>query len=322
MANIEREYGIVSREKETSWPKVAIIIPHYGPSPLSKIEASNTIECLQAISKITYPNFEVIIVDSGSQNGFAEEFTQQSEKRVSPLPITYIKIEENIGCTASYNLGAELAIQNGAYYLFLINNDTIVAENTLTKLVQFAEQHPEIGAIGPKVYDYSKGIKSDLLQTIGGRFIGRNYGGWQKDSGQFEQPQEVDFISGASCLIKAEVVKEIGLFDPDFFIWFEDLDFGIRLRQAGYKAYYYPAEVWHKGAQSLADRFGPRYAYYSTRNLLYILQKYSGKWRFLSVLRLISVGGKTFFGALAQGRRETLASIKNGARDGLKKRKE
>lgn len=318
----EHDSASPQKEQELFPLLVTIVIPHFGPSSSSGKESRDTRECLEAISRISYPNYRIIVIDAGSEDFFSNSYLGELEKfGLSPSLVTYLKLKENIGCAASYNLGAELAIQNGSDYIFLINNDTILSEDTLTRLVQFAEQHPEIGMIGPKIYDYQKGLKSKLIQTIGGKFISGNYGGWQTDKGQFEKPQEVDFVSGAACLIRANVIREIGLFDPDFFIWFEDVDFGIRAKQAGYKAYYYPAEVWHKGSQSLSDRFNPRYAYYSTRNLIYIINKYKGKWKLLMAARLTTVGGKTFFGSLVLRRGETIASMIKGAKDGLKKSK-
>lgn len=320
MHSYEKELSLTTEgqeKKEANWPHVGIVVLHYGKQQNSK-EIENTEECVEAISKLSYPNFRLIIIDSGSENGFAEEFSARLSRESPPHPTNYIKIEENIGCAASYNIGANFAIEQGASYVFLLNNDTIVEQEALTKLVSFAEQHPEIGAIGPKVYDYQEGIKSRRLQTIGGRFIGGNFGKWEQDQGQYEEPRPVDFVSGAACLVRREVIEEIGLFDPQFFIWFEDVDFGVRLKQAGYEAYYYPAEVWHKGAQSLTDRFSPRYAYYSTRNLLYIIRKHSGEWKLRLTPRFIAVGGKTLLGALFVDRNlEAVASLAKGFRNGL-----
>lgn len=306
------------KEKAISQPRVAIIILHFASDPLAGKEALNTMECLEAISRIDYSNFQTIVVDAGSRDEFASKFSQE-RKIIFPYPLTYLRIEDNIGCAAGYNLGVELALKDNPSYVFLLNNDTILAENALSKLVDFAEHHPEIGAIGPKVYDYQNGVRSNKLQTIGGKFISGNYGGWQTDRGQFEEPRPVDFVSGAACLIKASVIREIGLFDPEFFIWFEDIDFGIRLQEAGYKAYYCPAETWHKGTQSLANRFGPRYAYYSTRNLLYMIRKYPTSWKIRLVPRFVTVNGKTFLGAVILGRKETLSSMIRGVHDGFKK---
>jgi GT2 family glycosyltransferase len=264
MSSCENEFYLTTKsqeKKELEWPHVGIIVPHYGKQPSLKIE--NTKECLEAVSQLIYPNFSLVIVDSGSENGFVEEFSAGAFQKSPVYPTSYIRLEENIGYAASCNVGDNFAIEQGASYIFLLNNDTVVEANTLNELVSFAGQHPEIGAIGPKVYDYQEGIKSRRLQTIGGKFTAGSFGRWEEDRGQYEESRPVGFVSGAACLVRAEVIKEIGLFDPSFSIWFEDVDFGVRLRQAGYEAYYYPAEAWHKGAQSLADRFGPKYAYYS-----------------------------------------------------------
>jgi len=320
MHSCKERFSLTTRgqeRKKTGWPHVGVVVLHYGKNSSPK-ERENTEECLEAISGLNYPNFRLIIVDSGSRNGFANEFNTKLSRESPLYPTTYIRLEENLGCAASYNLGANFAIGQEANYVFLLNNDTIVGENSLTQLVSFAEQHPKIGTVGPKVYNYQEKIKSRRLQTIGGRFIGGNFGGWKEDCGQYEKPRPVDFVSGAACLTKTEMVKKIGLFDPRFFIWFEEVDFGVRLRQAGYEAYYYPAEVWHKGSQSLTDRFGPRYAYYSTRNLLYMIRKHPVDWKLRLTPRLITVGGKTLLGALFIDRNpEALASLAKGFKNGL-----
>lgn len=301
--------------KENPEPYVISILPHYASSPNSKIESGHTLRCLKAISESKWPNLDIIVVDSGSQDDLHVNF-----RNISDRSVRYLRIEDNLGYAASMNLAAKHALDQKPDYVFLINNDTVLSPDTIGDLVGFVSQHPNIATANPKVYTLSKGAqkKTREIETLGGRFIGGNFGGWQEDHGQYNFPFEIDFASGIAMLVRAEIIRKIGLFDPKFFIWYEDLDFGIRVKKAGFKAYYVPSPVWHEGAQSVRHRYSPKLAYYSTRNLIYTIRKYDWIWKTVLMPRFISVESKTIFGALfIEKNPQSLLGLIKGFRDGV-----
>lgn len=299
-------------------PLVEIVLPHYSDSRRSDVDKTNTIASLDQISRLHYPNFGVTVIDGGSQDDFAEKLHHYLDLKSLRSRLTYLRIDYNPGYAASCNTAVSVALQKDIDFVFLINNDTFLDPDVLTCLVRFAQNHPQVATVGPKIYIGTNTDKTKKVQTLGGRFWGGNYGGGELDYGQYEQPAEVDFVTGAACLVKREVLQTVGLFDARFFIWFEDLDFGINVREAGFKAYYYPGIAWHKRARSVPGRYGPKYAYLSSRNLLYTIRKHPNNYGSEVMVRFLANEFKTFFGMLYFKRDLGIAaSLFRGIKDGL-----
>ena len=249
----------------SNFAKVSIIILNWDG-------LQDTIECLESLTKITYPNYEIIIVDNGSIDGSIETLK-------SKFP--YIKMIENKinkGFAGGNNQGIKYAAENGATYLLLLNNDTVVAPDFLNELVKVAENHPEAGIIGPKIYDY----KSNKIQCIGGKIdfcnlktpfieIGRG----QTDNCQHNKIEDREWFTGCCWLAPIEVFSKVSLFDEtSFFSYGEDTDLCYKVRRAGYRILYCPlANIWHKGGTSTGGRLSPLSFYFSTRNeITYMLK--------------------------------------------------
>lgn len=140
-----------------------------------------------------------------------------------------------------------------------------------------------------------------MFQFVGGRFAYRVLGAGQPDEGQFEDERFVDFLSGAAMLVKADVIKELGLFDPRFFIYTEELDFAARAKKEGYKFVYSPkGRITHRGRHSIDRRFEEPYVTQSARNLVLLMRKHTGKQRLEFGLRAVSVVGKSAFGIIVK----------------------
>lgn len=303
----------------TAVPLVEIILPHYSDSQESDVDRANTVTCLDQISKLDYPNFGVTIIDGGSQDDFAEKLHRYLDLGSLRYGLTYLRTDYNLGYAASCNTAVSFALQRDTDFAFLINNDTFLHPTVLTCLVWFAQNHLQAATVGPKVYIATDKYKTKRIQTLGGRFLGGNYGGAELDRGQFAQPTQVDFVTGAACLVRREVLQTVGLFDPRFSIWFEDLDFGINVKEAGFKAYYYPGIAWHKRARSLPSRYSPKYAYLSSRNLLYTIRKHPNHMGMQVSIRFLANELKTLFGAVYFKKDLKAAkALMRGITDGLK----
>ncbi len=202
-----------------NYPKVFIIILNYnGKDVVSR--------CLSSVFKINYPNFEVVFVDNNSTDGSLEAARRNFSKA------NFIKNEENLGFGAGNNIGFRFALERRADFVLALNYDTEVDADFLTKLIAVASQDEKIGILSPVIFDgYTKQV-----WFSGGEIDWLKMSTQHWKNVQTKDYWESDFITGCSMLIRAEVCKEIGLFDEDYFLYWEDADFSLRAKKAGFKA--------------------------------------------------------------------------------------
>lgn len=226
-------------------PKVFAIVLHWNTY-------EDTRECLQSLRKTAYGNYEVALVDNGSDDssGFRlhEEFPE----------CHFIRNDDNLGYPEGNNVGIRYAMSKGADYAALLNSDIVVDPEYLRALVEVAESDQRIGIVGPKVLLYHE---PNTIQSTGGKinwWLGRikNYGGI--DTGQYDSIVERDYVYGMCVLIKRQVIERIGGLDPAFFFSTEEFDFCPRARKAGFRIMYTPkSRIWHKvgaSVKKLGDR--------------------------------------------------------------------
>ena len=247
-----------------NYPKVSIIILNWNG-------LEDTIECLESLKKITYPNYEVIIVDNGSEGNDAQVLRQRFGDFIH-----LIENDKNYGFAEGNNIGMRYAFQNlNPEYLLLLNNDTVVSPHFLTELVEVAKNDGDIGIVGPKICYYHE---PQTINSAGGvllRRIGQPFaiGLHRTDNGRYDILKEVDFIAGCALLIGTKVINRIGLLDPDYFAYAEDLDWCVRAKKAGYRIMFVPrAKIWHKGSSTLG-LMSPAYMYLSARSRVIFVKK-------------------------------------------------
>jgi len=224
-----------------NYPKVSIIILNWNG-------LEDTIKCLESLKKITYPNYDIVVVDNASSGNDVEVLREKFGDYVY-----MIENDKNYGFAEGCNIGMRYALAKGTDYIFLLNNDTTVARDFLAELVKIAESDERIGILGPKIYLYDEpnviweaGAK--INWWTGGISI---YGDREVDIGQYDKVAERDLLSGAALLIKARVLERISLLDTGFFFGYEDYDFCIRARKAGFRVVFVPsAKIWHKAAKA------------------------------------------------------------------------
>ena len=229
--------------KPKEWPKVAIVILNWNGW-------QDTIECLESLQRITYPNYQVIVVDNGSTDDSVQRIRAWARTEIANhRSVILISKGENLGFSAGNNIGIKKALQDGCEYVLLLNNDTVVEGSFLTNMVKCAEKHKRVGIIGCKIYYTDEPRK---IWYAGGRLNvvrpgGKPYGQGQLDHGQYNREREVSFVIGAVMLVKSQLFEDIGLLDERFFFGIEDYDFCRRALKAGYRLLYTPeAVVWHK----------------------------------------------------------------------------
>lgn len=205
----------------------------------------DTLECLASLKNLNYPNYRIIVVDNAS--------TDDSVTRVHDAHAGLLLIvnDRNLGFGGGCNVGIRRALQEGADYVWLLNNDTKVDPHALTALVEKAECDPKIGAAGSVLYYMDE---PGRVQAWGGGYV--NF--WLGVSRHRYAPapeNRLHYLTGASLLLRREALEQVGLFDEKFFMYWEDADFGFRLRRAGWKlAVASGARVWHKESASLGKK--------------------------------------------------------------------
>lgn len=233
-----------------------------------------TIKCIKSVQASTYPNLQIIVVDNNSGDGLGE--------KLKVLKDTYFfQNDKNLGYTGGNNIGIKLALGLGADYVYVLNPDTKIEKDCIENLVKGLEK-TGAGIVGPKIYFMGTTHPSSRFKTIwhaGGTLdmlnvIGGHRGVDEVDKGQYEKQMEVDFVSGAALFIKKEVFEKIGFFDDGYFLYYEDSDFCIRAKGAGFKVVYIPsAVVYHENAKS-SGLGSPLQDYFLTRNRMIFASKF------------------------------------------------
>jgi hypothetical protein len=265
---------------ESLLPLAAIIVLTWNQRDL-------TLDCLTSLAKMTYPadRLDVIVVDNGSADGTAETIRERFPQ------VTVLENAENLGFAEGNNVGIRYAMKHSADYVMLLNNDTVVDPEMLTRLIQVGEAYPASGIITPKIYYYGE---RDRIWCAGASIDWRTGStkrlqADQLDTEQESEPYRVDFASGCAICLKREVIEKIGLLDPRFFIYYEETDWCVRASKAGWQIIYVPTSyVWHKVSAAMGTA-SPATDYYMNRNVLLFLTKNQTGWRrWIPLMRVIT----------------------------------
>ena len=235
-------------------PRVACLI-------LNTNRRDDTLACLASLQASTYPNQFTLVLDCQSTDGSVEAVrAQYPDVRIIPLT-------DNRGYAGNNNVGIAAALDQGADWVFVLNEDTVLAPEAIAHLVAAGEQDPRIGMVGPLVHHHDE---PTVIQSAGGRLTpdwdGYHLGQNEDDRGQYTAPYAVDWISGCALLVRRDVIQQLGPFEERFFIYWEETEWCVRAGQAGWRLMIVPAaRIWHKGVQR-EYRPKPGVTYYSTRN--------------------------------------------------------
>jgi GT2 family glycosyltransferase len=250
---------------DKSFPVVSVIIPHLKGEDILR-------RCLKALQSCTYPSIEVILVDNGSTDGSSERIAGKHPG------VRLIRSTVNLGYAGGCNMG--LSHASGKYAL-LLNDDAEVTAGFLEPLVACMESDASIGACQPKIKSIIDSTKFDYAGAAGGyldRFgypfcMGRIFDTVEVDRGQYDDPREIFWASGACCLIRISALEETGRFDESFFAHMEEIDLHWRMRLAGYKIMSVPSSIVHHEAGTTLAPEAPQKVYLNHRNGLMMLVK-------------------------------------------------
>lgn len=245
----------------------------------------DTLACLASLRKLKVKSLKlkVIVVDNGSTDNSVEVIREKFPD------VEVIETGKNLGFAGGNNVGIRKALEDGADFVWLLNNDTSVDENALIALLE-AYKDPRVGIAGSKIYfapghefhkdKYQKNELGKVIWYAGGLIDWQNVyashrGVDEVDTGQYDTVMETPFVTGCSMMVKKQVFEKVGLLDEKLFAYLEDLDFCLRAKQVGYTLLYEPqSKLWHKNAGS-SGVGSDTHQYYMTRNRLFIGMRYA-----------------------------------------------
>jgi len=251
----------------------------------------DTRECLDSLSKLEYDNFKVVVVDNGSTDGSVEVLREKYPD------IEVIENRDNLGFTGGNNVGMRHAMERGAEYVWLLNNDTIVEGGALQKLVRSAESSKKVGLLNPYIYYFDD---RNTLQFRGSvvdweSFSIRKLSTDKPENGSVEGSRTA--LWGTALLIKRRVVDTIGYLDERYFAYYEDEDYCLRAIKKGFEcAVVAEAKIYHKDSRSTGGYTSPMQVFLRVRNYHFLwMDKIHGldrvKYFFRSVANTVSYGG-------------------------------
>ncbi|HLD14997.1 MAG TPA: glycosyltransferase family 2 protein [Candidatus Nanoarchaeia archaeon] len=244
-------------------PKVLIVTLNYNNLP-------DTEDFIKTASKLNYKNFKILIADNSKDN---KGFVYLKKKYPK---VIHIFNNGNLGCSGGNNVGINYAINNGFKYVWIMNNDVEIDRNCLNEMVNVIQKNKKAAAVGSKYYDFEK---RNLLMSVARKMVWRTGRlvctfGEAEDKGQFDHIKEAEYVWAGSVMYDVDKIKKVGFYDDNIFVYYEALDYQLRVKNAGYKVLIAPkAKVWHKGGRSQPTRI--IFDYYTTRNRILVMEKHA-----------------------------------------------
>ncbi len=255
----------------TTMPKILIVILNYEKPEL-------TIRLLASCFQLDYPDFQILVVDNGSADN-------SRQRILTAFPsVKIIQNNTNLGFAGGVNVGLRHALAEKADYVLLLNNDTFVAPDMLTHLVLCAEKH-QVAATAPVIYYESTPNRiwsaGAFRQALTGDIRGNRNGQVYEDG----DPYVVDYAIACGILIRGQILQEVGLFDEQFFMYYEDLDWCWRLKILNHKIMVVPkARMWHLVSATIGGNDSVAERYYMALSSVLFFRKHTNGWRWMVVL--------------------------------------
>lgn len=229
---------------------------------------ADTIACVRSLQRGGYPH-TIVVVDNGSSDDSVLHFKKEIPE------VTLIETGRNLGYAGGNNVGIRYALELGAEAICILNNDTIVDAECLCGFVEISKKYPR-AVLGGRIYQFQK---PDHFQQFAGH--------WNSKKGKFinqprvllddqkswEEVVSFDFVSGCALYVPAAIFKEVGLFEESFFLYYEEIDWCMRVGRKGYQCLYCPtAKLWHKESASFQEPRPPQ-SYYQWRNRIFFVKR-------------------------------------------------
>jgi GT2 family glycosyltransferase len=237
---------------------------------LNNDRQDDTDACLTSLLESDYKDFRIVLLNHSLEADSSLMFQRKYPQ------IHVVSLAENLGYAGNNNIGINAALDQGAEWIFVLNNDTVLDRSCLSSLMNVGNNSPTVGILGPMVYHFNE---PGVIQSAGG-LLGKYWqsvhvGMNENDRGQYSTVRQVDWVSGCAILVRRSLVEHVGALDPDYFLYWEETEWCIRARRAGWKILHVPnAKLWHKGVKRNYQP-KPYVTYYMTRNYLRTLAKHN-----------------------------------------------
>jgi len=308
-------------------PRVSIIILNWNGW-------RDTIECLESVYRINYPNYDIIVVDNNSKDESIEKIKEYAkgnvkikskffnfdtankpikiiefsytekifkkkqdedvENYITKLELVLLRNDDNYGFAEGNNIGIKYSLENlNPDYILFLNNDTVVEKQFLKEMITWTETDEKIAAAGPTIYYYDEPEKiSSSSSNIEYKIINIpkiKINTKIKLKYEYNQAEAVSCVDGTALLVKKKVIEKVGAFDPDYFMYCEEIDWCFRMKKEGFKVLFVPkAKIWHKIATSSGGGFNSFLAYYKTRNKILFVRKNLSKYHMVTFIPSIT----------------------------------
>lgn len=277
-------------------PDVALVVLNWNGR-------ADTLACLDSVLRMRGAPCRVLVADNGSSDGSVTAIRQACPS------VELIENGANLGFAGGNNTAIRRALDTGADFVLLLNNDTVVDPGIVEAFVDAAQRMPQAGVFGAKIYHHAD---PQHLWYAGGYWDARTlsfneYGAGELDRGQYDELTETEWVIGCAMFVRAEVFRKVGLLEPMFFLNNEEVDFCSRARRAGFACAYVPqAKLWHKVSVSFGGEDSPLKEYFSARNRLLWAQRNAPaglRWRIYarSARGLVRRYGRALLGRTVPG---------------------
>jgi GT2 family glycosyltransferase len=275
----------------------------------------DTLRCLESLTHVEHPSFAVICVDNGSTDG------TQEAVRVGFPQVTLIEAGANLGYAGGNNVGLRHALGQGAEWVVLINNDATVAPDVIQGFEAAVRVRPQAGMLAGKVYfaDRPQTIwfAGQRVNTLLG-YSGRPRGYGRPDGARYRRVQRTGRAVGALMAVSADAIEAVGLLDEDLFAYVEDVDWALRIRDAGREVMFAPeARAWHRVSASTGGEAASTHTiYYGLRNTIAVLERRRPLGLLGNALRRVAILATFSLHALIRpNRRDALRAVRSGFAD-------
>ena len=273
-------------KKNLNWNKTAIVLVNYNGEDVLE-------ECIKSLIQKDEKDIEIVVVDNGSQDSSMEYI-----ENYYPCVHT-IYMERNVGWGAGSNVGLQISFENGAQYALLLNTDTEIEEDTISELLNYCDDNTL--AI-PRIYR-DKDDKDNSLWYSGGEIdfetaeVRQTLFKYDSDDSACDIPRKVEFATGCCMMISKKIWDKVGGFDEEYFLYYEDVDYCMRLKEHGIGIMYVPkTAIWHKVGGSAGGEISNISQYYTVRNRLFFADRYKNymKTDVMGILKKI-MEARTYF---------------------------
>lgn len=280
-------------------PKVSIVTLNWRG-------VDDTLGCLDSVRELAYPNFFVVVVDNGSGDDSVARIADECPD------VDLVETGANLGFAGGCNVGIHRALERGADYVWLLNSDTWIDPGALTALVEVAERDAHLGAVGSVICDQRNARR---VLAWGGGWVDLRFGR-SRHAVAPTAGEELDYLTGASLLLRARALEDVGLLDERFFLYWEETDLCFRLRAHGWKLGVAPdSRVWHRGPGATRRRLRQKDRHFNHSAVQFLFRYAPHPW-----LATLTGGALRFGKRLCCGQLGRARAVARGLISGLRAR--